>query len=128
MQHTADWDERFRRGDTPWEDDCVSPVVERLIGEHVPLGASVLEVGCPVLTWCSIVAFCTRLPTRRADTPEDPYERARCGWPRLTLASIATAAERHFEVLSVQRAAYGQTADRTDFLALAIVFRRRCTR
>jgi len=204
MQHTADWDERFRRGDTPWEDECVSPVVERLIGEHVPIGASVLEVGCGLGTnsiWlahhgyqvsaCDVSPEAVRLATQRArladvrivfvvadvladrsalprpdvvfdrgvlhtftnqegrnafagavadlldpgrlwldisgsaDTPEDPCEAARCGWPRLSLANIATAVERHFEVMSVQRAAYGETASRTDFLAFASVFRRR---
>src|SRR5713226_1114392 len=204
MQHTLDWDERFRRGDTPWEDDSIPPVVARLFSEHVPIGASVLEVGCGLGTnsvWlaqhgydvraCDVSPEAVRLATQRArlanvrvdfvvadiladgarlpradvvfdrgvlhtftsqegrnafaavvadlldpgrlwldvsgsaDTPGDPREAARHGWPRLSLASIATAAERHFEVLSVSRAAYGETHGRTDFLAFACVFRRR---
>ena len=45
-QHTQDWDARFVRGDTPWEDGVVPPVVIRLFGEHASSGAAVLEVGC----------------------------------------------------------------------------------
>ena len=60
-----------------------------------------------------------------ADTPGDPGEAAREGWPRLTLASIAAAAEPYFEVLSVRQAAYGTTPGRTDFRAFASVFQRR---
>src|SRR6266508_5473887 len=45
-QHTQDWNERFARGDVPWEDAAAPPVVVRLFGEHVPPGAAVLEVGC----------------------------------------------------------------------------------
>jgi len=207
MQYTLDWNERFRRGDTPWEDNSIPPVVARLFSEHVPIGATVLEVGCGLGTnsiWlaqhgydvcaCDISPEAVRLATQRArlarladvridfvvadiladrtrlprpdvvfdrgvlhtftghqgrnafavavadlldpgrlwldvsgsaDTPGDPREAARYGWPRLSLASIATAAERHFEVLSVSRAAYGETDGRTDFLAFACVFRRR---
>ena len=45
-QHTQDWDERFARGDVPWEDSVAPPVVVRLFGAHVSPGATVLEVGC----------------------------------------------------------------------------------
>jgi methyl halide transferase len=60
-----------------------------------------------------------------ADTPDDPDERERLGYPRLTLSSLAAAVEVNFEVLSVRRVSYGVTPGRTDFLAWSSALRRR---
>jgi methyl halide transferase len=204
MQHTLDWDERFRSGDTPWEDEAVAPVVVHLFDEYVPIGASVLDIGCGLgttslwlahqgytVTACDIAPEAVRRTSQRArhaglsidcvvadvlidrarrprpdvvfdrgvlhsftkqpgreafaaavadlldpgalwldvsgsaDTPGDPGEAARHGWPRLTLANIIAAGEPYFEVLSVRQTTYGTTRGRTDFLAFACVFRRR---
>jgi SAM-dependent methyltransferase len=45
-QHTRDWDARFRRNDTPWEDPAVAPIIVQLFGDYAPPGVSVLEIGC----------------------------------------------------------------------------------
>ena len=60
-----------------------------------------------------------------ADTPDDPEERARLGYPRLTLSDLALAVEPHFEALSIRRVTYGISVGRTDFLAWASALRRR---
>ena len=205
LQHTLDWDARYRSGDTPWEDESVAPVVAELFAaEHVPPRAAVLDVGCGLgtnslwmarqgyaVTGCDVSPEAIRIARERAshaglkvtflvadvlgdrsplprpevvfdrgvlhtfteqdgrnafaaavadllppgglwldvsgsaDTPGDPQEALRHGYPRLTLASIALAAEPHFEVFSVTRAAYGTVPGRTDFLAFASVFCRR---
>jgi len=59
-----------------------------------------------------------------ADTPGDPDRALAEGWPRLTLAQIAAAAETYFEVVEVRRTRYGTTAS-TGFNAFACVFVRR---
>jgi SAM-dependent methyltransferase len=46
VQHTGDWDLRFRVGDTPWEDDSVAPCVVNLVHEYAAPGARVLDIGC----------------------------------------------------------------------------------
>ncbi len=46
IQHTRDWDARFRVGDTPWEDDVVAPSVIELVREYAPVQGTVLEIGC----------------------------------------------------------------------------------
>lgn len=38
IQHTHDWDLRFRTGDTPWEDDSIARCVVDLIREYAPPG------------------------------------------------------------------------------------------
>jgi len=45
-QHTADWDDRFRREDVPWEDVAVAPAVVDLFRAFAPPPATVLEIGC----------------------------------------------------------------------------------
>jgi 2-polyprenyl-3-methyl-5-hydroxy-6-metoxy-1,4-benzoquinol methylase len=46
MQLTDDWDERYRRGRTAWEDDEPAPSTTRLVLQNLPVGSSVLEIGC----------------------------------------------------------------------------------
>jgi cyclopropane fatty-acyl-phospholipid synthase-like methyltransferase len=60
-----------------------------------------------------------------ADTPDDPRDAQELGFPRLTLAEIADAVERLFEIVSVRQVEYGTTPGLTDFRAFACVFRRR---
>ncbi len=40
------WDEHYRRGETPWDLGEPSPVVQRLVGAWVPGGARLLVPGC----------------------------------------------------------------------------------
>jgi methyl halide transferase len=45
-QLTTDFDQRFRQGDTPWEDPSPWHDLGDLVGRFVSPGASVLDVGC----------------------------------------------------------------------------------
>lgn len=55
-QHTADWDERFRSEDVPWEDDAIAPAVVTLFETFVPRPVSVLEIGCGLGTTAAWLA------------------------------------------------------------------------
>ena len=45
-QLTTDFEARFRRGDTPWEDPHPWHGLEDLFRRFVPAGATILDVGC----------------------------------------------------------------------------------
>lgn len=45
-QWTADWNNRFLSGDTPWEDLSHSDVLSELLSRYTEGGESILEVGC----------------------------------------------------------------------------------
>lgn len=46
MQLSDDYEARFAAGDTPWEDEVVSPVVTELVAKYGSQGVAVLDVGC----------------------------------------------------------------------------------
>lgn len=46
VQLSDNYEERFAAGDTPWEDDVVSPAVSELFSNYGSRGATVLDVGC----------------------------------------------------------------------------------
>lgn len=66
--------------------------------------------------WISISGSC--------DNQDSQGERERFGYPRLSVADIAAAAERMFEVLEIRRCEYGNK-DEARFLAFASLLRRR---
>lgn len=45
-QYSEDFDDRYRSGDTPWEDEVVSPATVGLVTRFVEPPARVLDVGC----------------------------------------------------------------------------------
>jgi methyl halide transferase len=204
VQHTVDWDARYRAGDTPWEDETVAPSVSELVLAHSRPGAHVLEIGCGYgtnslwlaqqgyrVTACDVspnalrvvgerardagvdvimvvadaLAVVSELPAAEvvftrgvlhtfitdegrarfaaavasclpaaglwldisgsADTPDDPVERVRLGFPRLSASELVAAVEPHFEIQSIRRVTYGVSPGRTNFLAWASCLRRR---
>lgn len=46
MQITHDWDDRYRKSTTAWEDEETAPATKQLVLQNVPLGQSILEIGC----------------------------------------------------------------------------------
>lgn len=46
VQLSDDYEARFAAGDTPWEDEVVSPVVTELVAKYGSQGVAVLDVGC----------------------------------------------------------------------------------
>jgi hypothetical protein len=141
-QLTTDFEARFRRGDTPWEDPHPWHGLEELLRHFVPAKATVLDVvfdrGCfhgfadgtgrsrsaaavaaalkPVGLWIDISG---------SSDNGDPPERVReLGLPRLTLADMALAIEPYFETVAIRADVFGHTPY-TDFRAFVGVFRRR---
>lgn len=45
-QLTEDWEDRFARGDTPWEDPEPWAGLANMFGRYAPAGARILDVGC----------------------------------------------------------------------------------
>ena len=45
-QMIQNWEERYRAGDTPWEDDQPNPLLVNLVASHTQLSDTLLEVGC----------------------------------------------------------------------------------
>lgn len=46
FQKTNNWEERFKAGDVPWEEDTHSVQMQKLFELFIPKGSKVLEVGC----------------------------------------------------------------------------------
>lgn len=59
-----------------------------------------------------------------ADTPEDPEEAVRNGYPRMSATQIVSLVEPSFEVLHLSRCRFGN-GGASDFLAWASVFQKR---
>lgn len=58
------------------------------------------------------------------DTPEDPKEAARNGYPRMSATQVVSLVEPSFEILNLSRCRFGNGSD-SDFLAWAGVFQKR---
>lgn len=58
------------------------------------------------------------------DTPEDPKEAARNGYPRMSATQIVSLVEPSFEILNLSCCRFGNGGD-SDFLAWAGVFQKR---
>jgi len=61
------------------------------------------------------------------DNPDSPEDRERFGYPRLSIADIAAATERLFEIIEIRKCDYGTTSD-TRFLAFASLLKKRPVR
>ncbi|MFA6133567.1 MAG: class I SAM-dependent methyltransferase [Phycisphaerae bacterium] len=59
-----------------------------------------------------------------ADNPNSLEDRELLGYPRLSIADIAAATERRFEIVDIRKCDYGTTSD-TRFLAFATLLKRR---
>lgn len=46
VQLSGSYEDRFAGGDTPWEDDTISPAVTGLVSRYAPEGVTILDVGC----------------------------------------------------------------------------------
>ena len=55
-----DWDQRFRQGDTPWEESDPPSFLQRLLEAYARPGQKLLEVGCGLGTnarWLAALGY-----------------------------------------------------------------------
>ncbi len=108
-QHTADWDDRFRRDDVPWEDESVAPAVVDLFRAFASPPATVLEIGCGLGTMAVWLA-------------REGYDVAACDVSPEAVARASARAQR--ENLSIRFYVADVLAERRQLPSPDVIFAR----